>query len=244
MYAPCAKQSYSTNSLYPSSEVKSDLSVNLRVNFIRKVFGIVAVQLMITSIFIGFSALSTSYVRFQQATPYLSWLILAVALGTMLTLLASDSLSRTFPNNYYLLGLFTLCESYLVSAITANYEPWAVFEAMLLTAGVVAALALYAFVSKREITYFRGLIWMLMLSGLGMAIISFFIKTEYRNFFLILLSIVLAGEYLIYDVKAIMGNNATFKVDIDDYVRGALMIYVDIIRIFIRILVESAIRKK
>jgi len=45
----------------------------------------------------------------------------------------------------------------------------------------------------------------------------------------------LTGIYLIYDIKMIMGNEAR-KIGIDDYMMAALMIYVDIIRIFLEIL--------
>jgi len=54
----------------------------------------------------------------------------------------------------------------------------------------------------------------------------------------------LTGIYLIYDIKMIMGNEAR-KIGIDDYMMAALMIYVDIIRIFLEILkIVNALQEK
>jgi FtsH-binding integral membrane protein len=154
----------------------------------------------------------------------------------MLVLLLSRELKKTYPTNYILLGAFTICESYLVSAVTAVYEPIIVFEAILVTAAIVAALTLYAFTTKHEITYFMGLIWMLCLGSFFVAIVGIFSRAEFIHLFYALIGTVLAGLYLIYDIKAIMGEHRTFKVDIDDYIGGALNLYIDIIRIFLKVL--------
>jgi len=46
---------------------------------------------------------------------------------------------------------------------------------------------------------------------------------------------VVSGLYLIYDIKIIMGKDG-IKLSMDDYIRGAMHLYIDIIRIFIKIL--------
>lgn len=46
---------------------------------------------------------------------------------------------------------------------------------------------------------------------------------------------IISGLYLIYDVKMIMGKE-NIKLNLDDYIRGAMHLYVDVIRIFIKIL--------
>jgi len=214
----------------------ADFMANARVNFVRKVFGIVAVQLATTAFFIALSAFSTLYIRFQEATPFITGLAALTTLITMLILVFSRDLKKTYPKNYILLGVFTLCESYTISSITAFYEPIVVFESMLVTAGIVAALTLYAFTTKQEITYFMGLIWMFALGSLFVGIIGIFSRAQFIHLLYALIGTVMAGLYLIYDIKAIMGDHATFKVDIDDYVGGALNLYIDIVRIFLKVL--------
>ena len=49
------------------------------------------------------------------------------------------------------------------------------------------------------------------------------------------ISVVLFGIYLIYDIQLIVGGKR-YQLEIDDYIIGALALYIDIIRIFIEIL--------
>ena len=54
----------------------------------------------------------------------------------------------------------------------------------------------------------------------------------------------LYGIYIIYDTKLIMGGN-NFGLELDDYILGAMLIYIDIIILFLRILrILAALKKK
>lgn len=57
------------------------------------------------------------------------------------------------------------------------------------------------------------------------------------------LGVVLYGMYLVYDVQLIAGGH-TVKIEIDDYILGAMLLYIDIIILFLRILRILAIIKK
>lgn len=60
--------------------------------------------------------------------------------------------SKTFPNNMAWLGLFTLCESHLVSVTTSFYTPQTVFLCALATVAATLGLALYAMTTKSDFT--------------------------------------------------------------------------------------------
>jgi len=47
--------------------------------------------------------------------------------------------------------------------------------------------------------------------------------------------LVLYGVYLIYDTQILMGGKGR-EMDFDNYILGALQIYVDIVQIFLKIL--------
>lgn len=210
--------------------------LNARVNFVRKVFSIVSMQLLTTAFFVYCSAHKGRFSRYLEHAHITTFFASCGAMLSLLTLVFWRSLARTAPKNYYILGFFTLCESFLVARITHNYDPHSVFGAIFLTAAVVSSLTLYACTTKHEITYFMGLIAMLTTGSFFL----FFVKIIFHGSFMRLVSALmgstLAGLYLIYDIKAIMGNHGTFKVDIDDYVGGALNLYVDVIRIFLKVL--------
>jgi FtsH-binding integral membrane protein len=50
------------------------------------------------------------------------------------------------------------------------------------------------------------------------------------------LGAILAGILLIIDTQMIVGGERSFQISMDDYVLGALVLYVDIIRLFLYIL--------
>ena len=58
---------------------------------------------------------------------------------------------RTHPINLILLGVFTLCESYMVAGLTAQYDKETVILAGLGTALVTVSLTFYAMTTKVEI---------------------------------------------------------------------------------------------
>lgn len=59
--------------------------------------------------------------------------------------------ARAHPTNLILLGLFTVCEAYMVGGITARYDPKTVAMAALATALVTISLTIYAMRTKTEI---------------------------------------------------------------------------------------------
>jgi len=219
---------------YGTSKTHS-LGEQIRLNFVRKVFGIVAVQLLATSLLTFISINSFSFSNFQENHSGLMLLSAAAVIIPSLMLSFSDTYSRKVPINYILLAILTAGESYLVAFIASQYNPKLVLTALFLTAAVVSGLALYAMTTKKQVTYFGGLIVMTSGSLFWMIILSFFIRIQLLESAIFIGTCISSGLYLIYDVKIIMGKEGT-KLSLDDYVRGAMYLYVDIIRIFIKIL--------
>jgi len=215
------------------------MAESIRVNFTRKVFTIVAAQLLVTFCFCFASMANPLISSFQMAHQSLLYVALFGTIGTSLALSFSDSLSRTVPTNYVLLAIFTVCESYSVSFITSLYDPAIVVSAMFLTAMVCVGLTMYAYSTKNEVNYFGGLIINISMAMLSLFVLrffgSFFGNMEFVTLLISAGSAALAGLYFIYDVKKIMGQGSR-KVSLDDYIRGAMFLYIDIIRIFIKIL--------
>lgn len=70
----------------------------------------------------------------------------------MIIVAFSPTQSKTFPNNMGWLGLFTLCESYLVSFLTSIYTPESVFLCAAATVAATLGLAFYAMTTKSDFT--------------------------------------------------------------------------------------------
>lgn len=216
----------------PSSET---LSKSLRINFVRKVFSITAAQLLFTALFTHLSLTYTAVQNFQII--HSGWLIVAsiACIASGLALGFSDTLSRKVPTNYILLSIFTLGESYLVSFIASQYDKDLVLMALFITAATVSGLAIYAITSKTEVTYIGGMIVLISTGIFFVGLLSWFVRLHALHGLIFFASCVTSGLYLIYDIKIIMGKES-IKLSLDDYIRGAMHLYADIIRIFLKVL--------
>ena len=207
----------------------------MRLNFIRKVYLILSVQLLITAAFVSVSCFVPAYVKFVKQNMWLYWVCLVVAIILLYVLVYVRSAARMVPLNFILLGLFTLAESYMVSCITALYDPKTVFIAAVLTAGIVVALTIYACTTKTDFTICGGLLYSALMVLMIATIFSFFFWSKILQIIISAVSVILFSIYLVYDTQLILGKGE-LKLSIDDYIFAAMNLYMDIITIFIEIL--------
>mmetsp|Transcript_19155 Transcript_19155/g.26569 ORF Transcript_19155/g.26569 Transcript_19155/m.26569 type:complete len:171 (+) Transcript_19155:323-835(+) len=161
-------------------------------------------------------------------------MILAIVFEIMI--ICCKSVGRKVPTNYIILFLFTLCESIAVAFICSWYETSIVVSATGMTAGVTLALTFYAMKTKTDFTIMGGLIWICAMVLLMLSLCGFFFHFGQTWHLLVAgISVVLFGIFLIYDVQLVSGKGH-HKLSLDDYVIGALIIYVDIIGIFLELL--------
>merc|ERR1711871_1892120 len=109
----------------------------VRQGFIRKVFSILAVQLLVTfSCAIGFasSAPLKAYVSQNMWPVYVAF---PATFGSMIGLICCGDLHRRFPHNYCLLGVFTLAD-----------DTQTVLLAVAITGVITVGLVAYAFQTK------------------------------------------------------------------------------------------------
>jgi len=216
---------------------------NPRLGFVRKVYGILSVQLIFTGAMCALS-MQTSFGTFQLNNLALFWVCWAMTLVVMIALFCFLNLARAVPTNYILLAIFTACEAYLVSCVTTLYDPKLVVMAAVMTAAMTCALTFYACTTKTDITMYGGALW---IAGCGLFLLTifgwFFPENGIFNILICIAAICLYGLYLIYDTQLIMGGKK-YSLSMDDYIIGALMLYVDIIMLFLRILQLLGAAKK
>ena len=102
------------------------------------------------------------------------------------------------------------------------------------TAIVVVCLIIYASSTKRNFTSYYPYLWIFVLS---VCIFGFsLIWLPYGYAIYSALGVLIFSAYIVYDTQTIVGGKGRIELDIDDYVYGALMLYLDIINLFIYIL--------
>lgn len=220
------------------SSPEKDYSEMARMGFIRKVYGILSVQLLITFGLICFSLLRSFYDFLLTDTAWvLFYISIAFSFITLIPLACCKSIGRSVPINYILLFTFTLCESYMLMMCCAavNNVP-IVLAAAALTAAVTVSLTIYAFTTKTDFTWAGGLLFagvcILIVTGLLGWIIGW---NQILNIIYCAAGVFIYSIYLIYDTQLISGKFGK-AFEIDDYVIAAVNIYLDIINLFLYIL--------
>lgn len=216
-----------------------EFSKVIRLNFIRKVYAILTAQLMLTSIFIIFSFNETIN-NIYRTNSFLFITSAIFSLVIAISLICFSDIARKVPLNYILLTLWTLCEGYLVGCVSAYFTTESVLLAAALTITVTLALTVYAFTTKTDITYFGGLLFVLISIMLFLSIFFLIFGINSQTFPLAytlycVLGIFVYSIYLIYDTQLLIGK-FSISYSIDDYVLAVMMIYIDIIQIFLYIL--------
>lgn len=119
------------------------------MQFIRKVYAILTVQLLFTTALSGVSFFSASYKSWIQSNQWMLWVSLIGAIGFMLLTFWKR---KSYPTNLVFLGGFTALEAYSISVITSFYESRIVLQALIFTLGIFLALTLFACQTKYDFT--------------------------------------------------------------------------------------------
>lgn len=214
---------------------QKSISNSNRLGFIRKVYGILTVQMLITTLFVALTIWSKKIQEFQsKSTPTMA-VTFVVYFVSLYALACYPKISRRVPINYILLFLFTISMSYLVGFISSKYSTTIVITAALLTALMMVGLTTYACYTKTDFTMCGGLLFSMSFVFIGMIFVGIFVSSKFYHAVISAFALVLFSMYIIYDTQLIVGKHSQ-KFMIDDYILAALTLYLDVINLFLTIL--------
>lgn len=195
-------------------------------------------QLLITVGMCFASYYSHGFLQFQVNNYWLMWVCLGLMLITEITIFCCQA-GRIFPANFILLLVFTLSEAYMVSFITsivADVEGGAiVVVAACMTLSIVVALTLYALFTRSDFTTGWGILVGIIAPLILFGIFAWISWIPVLHSLYCALGAALFGIYLVIDTQLIAGGGR-YELSMDDYIAGALLLYIDIIQIFLYIL--------
>ena len=212
---------------------------SVRNGFIKKVFGIVSVQLLITTIISALFMSSTS-VQSLVLGPYQTLLYVISVIfmfGTLICLMCVRNLCKQFPINYIILLIFTLAVSYTVGLVTTQYQAISVIYTCGMTVGISFVLTLYAIFTKTDFTTSGSVLISLLCVIIIGSIFGIFIRNDIYNLIISACSAFVFSLYLIYDIQMVCGgSNRRNQLGPDEYIFAAINIYLDIINLFVDLL--------
>ncbi|KAK4198954.1 inhibitor of apoptosis-promoting Bax1-domain-containing protein, partial [Triangularia verruculosa] len=207
----------------------AEATLEIRNQFIRKVYTILTVQLLATALVSSLSFMSDGYRNWIQNNPTVLWLSLFGSMGFMILTYWKR---HSYPTNLLFLSGFTLLEAYTISVIVSFYDSSIVLNAVVLTGGIFIFLTAFACQSKYDFTswmpYLFGALWGLVLFGF----MSFFLpRTSTTELIYGLLAALIFSGYILVDTQLVMR-----KHHVEEEIAAALSLYLDIINLFLAIL--------
>ncbi|CAF0772989.1 unnamed protein product [Adineta ricciae] len=202
--------------------------VYIRMQFLRKVYGIVAAQLCFVA-FVSTVMISIEPVKmfFQDHPGFLLLLFLA----TCVSLLAVYVNRLDYPLNFALLALFTFFESLTMGTIVSYFDKILVIQAVIITAVIVVGLTVYTFQTKHDFSATGASLYAILCVLFAGGVVQIFVRNSLLELGLALGTALVFSLFLVYDTQEIM-----HKTSPEEYIDAAIQIYLDITRLFIEIL--------
>jgi FtsH-binding integral membrane protein len=219
-------------------EIDSFTNATIRQGFIKKTYGILLSQLIITTFFIALTFFDSvkQLIRFNyQTNPIMGILFFVVIIATTVIFImfaCCRETARKVPTNYILLFTYTFCMCFYLLILCSEYSTKAVFTALVLTVAATLGLTIYSFTTTHDFTFCSGILF----AFITVLIFSFPFFLWFGSYtFYCILGVMCYSFYLIYDTQLILGKFG-IEYNIDDYCFAALNLYIDIIYLFIKIL--------
>ncbi|KAL3817730.1 hypothetical protein ACHAXA_002490 [Cyclostephanos tholiformis] len=199
--------------------------------FIRRVYAILSAQLSLTGFASAFMALhvpTRTYVLTHD------WPVSVSIFLSILLIISLMCLKDREPHNMYLLCAFTIVEAFLVGSVTTAYcasgQRGVVLEAVFLTGIIFVGLTVYTYKSKVDFSFLGAALYMglgaLVVWGLLAMVLG--VRTGYVY---ALLGCIVFSGYVLFDTWLIMD-----KLSPHEHVLAAIMLYLDIINLFLYLL--------
>ncbi|CAI5470559.1 unnamed protein product [Closterium sp. Yama58-4] len=217
----------SSDLLYPGITPSEN---EMRWGFIRKVYGIIGAQLLLTAAVGSCFALIPTVRDFGLTNGYFMFFATILPFATLIPLVIYRS---RHPLNLALLAIWTASMSMTVGLICSMYSGPIVVEALGLTASVVLGLTAYTYYAVKkgqEFSYLGPMLYVSLWLLLGWSFIQIFWGLG-SEFALALVGALIFALFIVYDTDLIIR-----RYSYDEYVMASLNIYLDIINLFIRML--------
>ncbi|KAL2080320.1 hypothetical protein ACEWY4_024113 [Coilia grayii] len=207
----------------------------IRQAFIRKVFLVLTVQLLVTLSFVAVFTFHPDAKMFVRKNPWTYYVSYAIFFVSLIVLSCCGEFRRKHPWNLVALSILTLSLSYMVGMIASFYDTDSVIMAVGITAVVCFSVVIFSLQSKYDFTSCRGVLFVCLIVLMLFAILCIFIRHRILHIVYASLGALLFTCFLAVDTQLLLGNKQ-LSLSPEEYIFAALNLYTDIINIFLYIL--------
>ena len=211
------------------AQTAAQASVAERLSFIRKVYALffAATLFGIGGVLIGFV-----FPPLMIAAAQHPWIALLFMLGGVM---GAQAVRHVPGVNLFALFGFTTLTGIIISPVLwliSLDNPASILQAGVLTVGIFGGLTAYVFISKRDFSFLRGMVVtgliVIILAGLLNVLI---VGSSALGFAVAAATLLLFTGFVLYDTSNIIRHYPT-----NEYVAGALSLYLDVFNIFLALL--------
>lgn len=106
-----------------------------------------------------------------------------------------------------------------------------VFQAGAVTGSIFVGLTAYTFISKKDFSFLGGIVYVGLFAVIGIMLVNIFVQSQAADMALSWVGSVLFSLFILFDTSRIMRTHGS-----DEYVSGAISLYLDFINLFLFIL--------
>ncbi|XP_071945176.1 protein lifeguard 1-like [Antedon mediterranea] len=209
---------------------------DIRKSFIRKVYGILCAQLLLTIGIMSIFTFSEGVKKYAFENSWPFWVAFAVTFVIIIVLSCCPDTRRTSPINIILLGIFTVCEGVLLGMACATFDTTTVLIAVGITAALVLALTLFAFQTKVDFTVCNGIMFVALICLIIFGLFAIIFQSKVLDILYASLGALVFGIYIVIDTQLMMGGSHKYSLSPEEYIFAALNLYLDIINLFLYVL--------
>lgn len=209
---------------------------SIRLGFIRKVYGILMCQLLVTLAIVCLLVFEPNSKLYAQTHPAMMYTAMGMTIVCIITLACCNDVRRRTPTNFIVLAIFTFCEAFLVGTVSSFYDAKEVSMALGICAIVSFGLTLFAFQTKYDFTMLNGFLFVSLIVLFCFGLVAVIVQNNIVNLIYASLGALLFCVYLVFDTQLMLGGNHKYSISPEEYVFAALNLYLDIINLFLYIL--------
>ena len=203
----------------------ADYSADVRADFIRKVYSLFFLSLLVT---VGVGALVAPYAGAIMG-------LFPVLMIAGIVCIIALSFARRVPFwNVALLYLYSAIQGAVFGPLLTYYDarfPGIAMQAGTITVAVFGSLTAYVFMSKKDFSFLGGMLFVGLIGLLVAGIVMFFVHAAWASTVYSLFGVLIFSGFVLYDTSQIMQRMAP-----EDAVMGAVALYLDFINLFMFIL--------
>jgi modulator of FtsH protease len=210
-------------------ETAARAGVEERMAFVRKVYALFFAATLAAIVGVAVGITNIGIMRAVVAHPFLAFFLL------MGGVMGAQAVRLVPVVNLLALFAFTALTGIIISPAIAIYtqlNPASILQAGVLTVGIFGGLTAYVFASKKDFSFMRGMVTTgLIVVFLAVVLNLFIVGSSALSFAISCAALLLFSGFVLYDTSNIIRRYPT-----NEYVAGALSLYLDAFNIFLALL--------